>query len=302
MKKSRLIFLIIITLAISLFSKSFQPYTIGTITDKSINEIKPMIQEKLSMNGFKILGDYMPAKDSKRFVIIVTNDDLLNSVKKIEGLTGFAAAFRIAFTRDDKTKKTTISYMTPEYWGIAYFRDNFEKVSTNYSNLKKSIEKVFNDFTKHNGNGFGSEDGIESDDLEDYQYMFGMPEFDDTDELKEFDSYKTAIDKIDSNLKKGIPNLELVYSIEIPEKNLKLYGIGLGGENGEEHFLPIIDISKPKHTAFLPYEILVKDNIVHMLHGKFRIALSFPDLSMGTFMEIMSTPGDIEELMMKATE
>jgi hypothetical protein len=34
-----------------------------------------------------------------------------------------------------------------------------------------------------------------------------------------------------------------------------------------------------------------------MLHGRFRIALSFPDLTMGTFSKIMSTPGDIEEAM-----
>jgi hypothetical protein len=38
-------------------------------------------------------------------------------------------------------------------------------------------------------------------------------------------------------------------------------------------------------------------NEVHMLHGRYRIALSFPDLTMGTFGKIMSTPGNIEELL-----
>jgi hypothetical protein len=39
-----------------------------------------------------------------------------------------------------------------------------------------------------------------------------------------------------------------------------------------------------------------------MLHGRFRIALHWPELTMGTFMKIMSTPGNIEEFMEGITE
>jgi hypothetical protein len=39
----------------------------------------------------------------------------------------------------------------------------------------------------------------------------------------------------------------------------------------------------------------VLDDRVVSLHGKYRIALSFPDLGMGRFMKIMSTPGDIAD-------
>ena len=74
------------------------------------------------------------------------------------------------------------------------------------------------------------------------------------------------------------------------------------GENGEGKFMPKIDLGTPKHTAFLPYEFLVVDNKVHMLHGRYRIALSFPDLSLGTFMKIVSTPGDIKDLLEKASD
>jgi hypothetical protein len=90
--------------------------------------------------------------------------------------------------------------------------------------------------------------------------------------------------------------------VEIPGKNLRLYGFSLSGEKGETHFMPIIDTSEPKHTAFLPYEFLVMDKEVHMLHGRFRIALSFPDLKMGTFTKIMSTPGDIKDLLKSVVE
>jgi hypothetical protein len=85
--------------------------------------------------------------------------------------------------------------------------------------------------------------------------------------------------------------------VTIPGKDLKLYGFALSGEDGETKFLPKIDISNPKHTAFLPYEMLIVGNEVHMLHGRFRIALSFPDLTMGTFTKIMSTPPTIKKML-----
>ena len=132
--------------------------------------------------------------------------------------------------------------------------------------------------------------------------MMGMPKFHETKVLGEFASYKEAIDKVESSLIKGVPDVLKVYSVEVPGKELKLYGFALGGEEGESHFLPIVDILEPKHTAFLPYEFLVMGNEVHMLHGRFRIALSFPDLKMGTFTKIRSSPGDIEDLLKTVVE
>lgn len=125
----------------------------------------------------------------------------------------------------------------------------------------------------------------------------GMPYFDDTVELEDFDSYNAALAKVDASVKSGTPNLKMVYKVSIPGKDLTLYGFGLSGENGESQFMPIIDGGSPKHTAFLPYEVLVMGDEVHILHGRFRIALAFPDLTMGTFSKIMSTPGAIEELL-----
>lgn len=130
----------------------------------------------------------------------------------------------------------------------------------------------------------------------------GMPRFDDNHELNEFASYEEAVAKIDGNFDKGVSNLKKVYAIAIPGKKIKLYGVALSGEKGESHFLPTIDKGIPKHTAFLPYEMLVLDNKVLMLHGRFRIALSFPDLGMGTFMKIVSIPKDIKKMLITATE
>ena len=43
--------------------------------------------------------------------------------------------------------------------------------------------------------------------------------------------------------------------------------------------------------------MILQGNKLTMLHGRYRIALHWPDLTMGTFMKIMSTPGDIEDAL-----
>ena len=60
------------------------------------------------------------------------------------------------------------------------------------------------------------------------------------------------------------------------------------------YFLPKIGEA---HVAALPYEIILQGTKATMLHGKYRIALHWPELTMGTFMKIMSTPGDIEDTL-----
>ena len=129
--------------------------------------------------------------------------------------------------------------------------------------------------------------------------MFGMQKFDDVVKLNEFADFEDAVNTIDGKL---ADSDDLVYSIELPDEKLKLYGIAVSGEKGEEHFLPIIDIAKPQHTAFLPYEVLIVDKRALMLHGRFRIALSFPDLTMMTFSKIMSTPGNIKDALKDYTQ
>jgi hypothetical protein len=63
-----------------------------------------------------------------------------------------------------------------------------------------------------------------------------------------------------------------------------------------------IDFRDIKSTAHLPYEVLVSDNKVYALYARFRIAISFPDLSMmgpNSFMNIMSAPEAIRKALQK---
>ena len=298
--KNFLILTIAIILSINVQAQKLKPYILGAECSKSLSEATLLVKENLRAANFNILGEYQPAQDAKRKVIIISNNDLINAVKSEKGLTGFAAALRIGLTVEDG--KIQITYTNPTYWGNAYFGDDFPKVEKHYANISNSLKQVMQKSGKAVGTSFGSKDGVSIDDIREYQYMFGMPDFDDVIELEEFDSYKAAKAKVEANLKKGIAGLKLVYSIEIPGTELKLYGIALTANDGEKDFLPIIDLSKPQHTAFLPYEILVKGDEVIMLHGRYRIALAFPDLAMSTFSKIMSTPGYIEDQMTKTVK
>lgn len=289
------IFLFLLMPFFTVLAQNLKPYIIGFETSESVSATQEKVVTQLEQNGIKVVGKYQPANDKNRAVIVFSSSELEAAIKKIGGLTGFAATLRVGITNENG--KTVVSYTNPIYWGNAYFGADFDKVSINYSALNEHLEKAMKSSGEFSGKSFGSKQGLLTKDIRKYHYMIAMPYFQDVVELGQFESNAKAIAKIDANIKKGIPNVKLVSKITIPGKDLTLYNFALSGEKGESKFLPIIDISQPKHTAFLPYEVLVSGNRVLMLHGRYRIAISFPDLTMGTFTKIMSTPGDIEDLL-----
>jgi hypothetical protein len=300
MKQYLICLVIILTLCGTAYAQAYSPYTLGAVSDLELDESVTLVKQNLQDNGFKVLGEYAPGGDSARWLIVITSRELIDAVGRTGNLSTVAAVLRVGLTME--TGGVNISYTTPEYWWNAYFRDNYNEVSSMLSPITGRLKLAMRKSGNYKGKGFGSEEGLKAEDLRNYRYMVGMQKFHNTVKLKEFASYREAIDKIESSLIKGIPGVRKVYSVEIPEHDLKLYGFALGGEKGESHFLPIIDITEPRHTAFLPYELLVKGSEVHMLHGRYRIALSFPDLKMGTFTKIMSTPGDIKDLLKSIVE
>ena len=298
MKKTILLLSIIIS-SISVSAQMLKPYMLASVAS-DINSAKTTVKSNLSEAGFTVVGEYKPAEDQNRWVLIVSHGELDNAVKTVGGLTGFASTLRVALTKEAGV--VNISYTNPPYWGNAYFRDDFSKVEDNFKKVALAFETALNGVGESKNSPFGSEEGVEVDELRNYHYMFGMPYFDETKEFGKFDNYEDIVAQIAKSLKWGKPGVALVYQYDVPGAKLSLYGFALSGETGETNFMPKIDITEPKHTAFLPYELLVMDNEVHMLHGRFRIALSFPDLTMGTFTKIMSTPGDIEDLLKQLVE
>ena len=135
---------------------------------------------------------------------------------------------------------------------------------------------------------------ISRKDLIKYHYMVGMPHFDDPVKLAEFDSFKQGLTTIRKNLS-AKSNTKKVYEIVDEQNDIAVFGVGLPDkEEGEAHFLPIIGVS---HMAAMPYEIILQNKKATMLHGRYRFALHWPELTMRTFTKIMSSPGDVEDAM-----
>lgn len=147
---------------------------------------------------------------------------------------------------------------------------------------------------------FGSKEGLSDSDLREYHYMFAMPYFDDPDDIASFDSYAAAVQAMESSLKAGKEGTTLVYRIDIPGKEETVFGVGFSeGHGADKTVMSTIDTGELKHTPHLPYEVMVTGKDVISLPGKFRIAISFPDLSMGNFMEISDAPGAIKYFLQK---
>jgi len=284
-KKLLLISVLLIT-CLSLFAAE-KPYfmvsnTAGSIPEK-MSETKAVLEE----NGFEIVGEYSPF--AGRHVVIFTNENLINDAAKTD-FGAYGAALRVAFTEIDD--KIQIAYTNPVYWSNAY------RMELETEQLNIQLEKCFGI-----GEAFGSEDGVKIKKLRKYHYMMAMPYFDDPYELAEYESYEEGIEIVEAGLEAQKGGVSKVYRIDIPNKKETVFGIALTQKGGSDQaVMNKIDKANFKHTAYLCYEMVVSGNKAYALHGRFRIALSFPDLTMGSFTKIMSAPGDIKEALKEVAE
>lgn len=90
------------------------------------------------------------------------------------------------------------------------------------------------------------------------------------------------------NLAKGTAGTSRVYEIVLPGRKLAVFGVAMQDDADW-----IRKIEQQEHIAALPYEIYIVDKDVNAPHGRFRIALAFPDVGMGQFMRISSQPNSI---------
>ena len=286
---------ILSTIALVLFgynssAQELAPYIKVSESNESIAELSTKIITALQDNSFTILGTYNPSNKKSLKVIAFTRNDIKNQVVKVIDRGALAAIFKIGLIQKDG--KVTISYTNPDYILRAYLMDNyasFRSVFTKFSSdLKTSLSVIGNEFTPFGGL-------VKSDKLKKYHYKIMMPYFTDPVELNEFSSFEEGLKIIENNLKANKGNTKLVYKLVYKAKKVAVFGVGLyHKEDGEPNFLPIIG---EDHVAALPYEIILQGTEVTMLHGKYRIALHWPELTMGTFMKIMSTPGDIKDML-----
>lgn len=287
--------LIISSIAILIFSfnskaQDLSPYVKIGETSETMQQASEKITQALQDNSFTILGSYNPSNKGTLKVIAFTRTDLKNTVVKVTDRGALAAVFKVGLV--SKNGKVTMSYTNPEYILRAYLGDNYNTYKSTFqkfnADLKTAFSTVGNEFKPFGGT-------VKAENLKKYHYKVMMPYFTDPVTLNEFSSFEQGVKTIEANLKAKKGATALVYKLVYEKENVAVFGIGLQDKaKGESHFLPIIG---EDNIAAMPYEIILQGKKAMMLPGKYRLAVSWPNLTMGTFMKIMSTPGDIEDTL-----
>lgn len=269
-------------------------YLIGQV-DGTIDEAAVNVKAALESKNFNIVGEYNPAGNPDLYVIAYTRDDLQKTVLKVKDRGALASVLKVGLVK--KEGKINVSILNPTYLFYAYLMDkadeHMNKLNIVTNDVKSAMKAIGSDYT-----GFGGSE--ETKELKDYHYMMMMPYFTDPVELNEFDSFNHGLNTIRKNLDARKGNTLKVYELVYENEKVAVFGIGLlNPEEGEAHFLPIIG---EDNIAAMPYQIILQGKEVTMLHGKYRFALYWPELSMKQFMKISSTPGDVEDFMEGLTE
>jgi len=258
-----------------------RPYILTDTSYESASEAATSVKSKLSAAGFDIAGEYSPF--DKTTIIAVSSSQLRGIAAKTEN-GGFGAVIRIAIT--EAPIGTQVTYVNPDYMSGMYRMAGLGEISV-------QLETALG-----GGSQYGSKKGLKKSKLKKYHYMMAMPYFDDVDVLAKYATHEDAVSAVEKNLAAGIAGTSKVYRIDL--EGATLFGVGMSSGNGADKLvMSTADLSDVKHSAHLPYEVLVTGNEVVALRGRFRIAQSFPDLTMGTFMKIRSAPGAIKNTLSK---
>ena len=254
------------------------------------------VKSKVTGAGFEVVGEYSPYAGAN--IIIVTSDALKAHAAKSD-FGAYGAIQRISVTKNGDN--TEVVYTNPVYMSSAY------RMAGDMSDVRAALEGALGA-----EKDFGSEKDLTADKLRKYHYTVMMEYFDDPSELAEYDSQAEAVKAVEDSLATGLGSTAKVYRVDIPGKDETVFGVALKGADaddcsGDEFVMSRIDKDDPRSTAHLPYEIVVSDGVAYALYARFRIAINWPHLPMvasktgATFMNIMCSPGAIEEALIKAS-
>jgi len=261
--------------------ETYMPFVSAASVGTTVEEAAAAVVGKLEGAGFDVVGQYSPYVDGSAAVIGVTNQALKEAAGR-HAFGGFGAVLRVAVT--DNNGAIEVSYVNPQYMGRAYHIGELDEVA---AQMRAALG---------GGEAFGAK-GLTADDLEKYHYMMFMPSFADREVIAEFGSNEEAVVKVAQALLDPRSDMSAIWQVRIND-NQTLFGVQLqrGKWDGKmKEIMSKIDVGNPKSTASLPWELLVTGNGLAYLPGKYRIALMFPDLSMGTFMQISDIPDNMAE-------
>jgi len=272
------------------------PFVFAGNQSGDVATVAAAVKSKVTGAGFEVVGEYSPYDGAH--IIIVTSDAQKKHASKSE-FGAYGAIDRIAITRNGDNVE--VSYTNPVYMAAAY------RMATDMADIRAQLEGALGAEMD-----YGSEKNLTAKDLSEYHYTVMMEYFDDPSVLAEYDSQAEAVKAVEDSLAAGLGATAKVYRVDIPGKDETIFGVALKGADaddcsGDEFIMSRIDKATPRSTAHLPYEIVVSDGTAYALFARFRIAINWPHLPMmasetgATFMNIMCSPGAIEEALIKAS-
>ncbi len=266
---------------VAAWAANHMPFVLSSVEAGTVADATAQAKAALQGKGFEVVGEYSPSKNTQ--VLVVTNNALKAMAAESEN-GGFGAMERVSIT--DKNGSVQVSYTNPVYMWNAY------RMKGDITPVQKAMQAALGAKKE-----FGADEALSADDLREYHYKMMMPYFDDEDELADYGSYEEAVKQVEAGLATGKAGASKIYRIDIPGKKMSVFGVGLkNGEAADTFIMDKIDKNSESHAAHFPYELLVVDDEVIALNGKFRIAINWPSLSMmgdGSFMSISNAPDDI---------
>jgi len=229
------------------------------------------LKQTLADNGLQVLGTHQVAGSNDYTVVVYTCTELKQAALLSE--RGFIAALRILHNAKDRE----LMVSNPEYYMRAFLQKDYED----------GMAKPVNDaLAAALGSLAPTDDSLKTKKLAKYNFMMSMPHYDDFARVAK-GSTAELCKKLEANAKDRI-----VFKLDLVEDGSSvLYGVALPVEI--EKFNETLETMGQSHL--LPYTVLVENGEANILHAKFYLALSFPQLTMGEFMKIMSVPGDIKD-------
>ena len=268
----------------------YKTFILASTTSGDISPIVAQTREKLTAAGFEIVGEYSPYADTT--IIVVTNDALKQNAAGSD-YGAFGAIQRVTVTK--AKDQVQVAFTNPVYMAHAY------RMKSDLADVSSQLKQALGDMGE-----YGPEKGLSAEDLRDYHYKWLMPYFYDRLLLVTYKSYEEAIEKVESKLasdNKG--GVKKVYRVDIPGKQETVIGVNMTGPDnvdcsGDQYIMQRIDFKDTRSTGHLPYEIVISGKKVFTLPAEFRIAISFPDLSMmgsNSFASIMCAPHAIQSAL-----
>lgn len=248
-------------------------------------QVAEEVEGKLKAAGFQVLGHYFPKQLPDYGVVVVSDEAILKDIRALGEANIVGAGIRVGVKSDG-----TVSYMNPNYWYRAFFRGQFAKAEQSVRAVQEKLARALGA-----GPGFGGDETAA--DLPRYRYILGMERFDsDKNQLAEHVSFDQAVKTIRDNLANGVARTSKVYEVVMPNEKMAVFGVAMNDETlGDGSW--IAKIGGQQSIAALPYELYVVNNTANALYGRYRIALSFPNLNMAHFMRIVSTPDEIRNTL-----